>query len=86
VASGLHSLPILGGPTFPYGAWNWNTGPTAIAGSGDHTAVVDARLVYWSGNTVSPVNGKMGTFIAIDNGKRFGLGTYPKTLPKLFTQ
>jgi len=86
LARGIHALPILGGPTFPYGAWNWNTGPTGIAGAGDHTAVVDARLVYWSGNTVSPVNGKMGTFIAIDNGKRFGLGTYPKTLPKLFTQ
>jgi hypothetical protein len=86
VAKGLHALPLLGGPDYPYGAWSWNTGPSGIAGAGDHTAVIDARLVYWAGNVASPVNGKMGTYIALDNGKRFTLGTYPKTLPKLFTQ
>jgi hypothetical protein len=86
VARGLHALPTLGAPNYSYGSWSWNTGPSGNAGGGDHTAVNDARLVYWAGDQISPVNGKMGTFIAIDNGKRFELGQYPKTLPKLFTQ
>ena len=41
------------------------------------------RLVEPHGD--SPVNGKAGTFVAIDNGKRWRLGQWPKTLPKLFT-
>jgi hypothetical protein len=86
IAKGLHALPTLGGPTDAYGAWSWNSGPSGTVGGGDHTAVIDARLVYWAGNVASPVNGKMGTYIALDNGKRFQLGQYPKTLPKLFTQ
>jgi hypothetical protein len=86
LAKGLHSLPTLGGPNFSYGAWSWNTGPSGIVGGGDHTAVNDARLVYWAGDVASPLNGKQGTFIALDNGKRFTLGDYPKPLPKLFTQ
>jgi hypothetical protein len=86
VARGLHALPTLGAPQFSYGAWSWNTGPSGIVGGGDHTAVNDARLVYWAGNVTSPVNGKMGTFIPLFGGKRFTLGNYPKSLPKLFTQ
>ena len=86
VARGLHALPTLGAPQFSYGAWSWNTGPSGIVGGGDHTAVNDARLVYWAGNVASPVNGKMGTFIPLFGGKRFTLGNYPKSLPKLFTQ
>ena len=85
MARGLHALPTLGAPLFQYGAWSWNTSPAGTAGGGDHTAQDDARFVYWNGGATSAVNGKKGTFVAIFNGKRFTLGQWPKTLPKLFT-
>jgi hypothetical protein len=85
LARGLHALPVLGAPTYSYGAWSWNTGPTGTAGAGEHTSIIDARFVWWDANATSPVNGMKGTFVAIDNGKRWRLGQWPKTLPPLFT-
>jgi hypothetical protein len=85
LARGVHALPVLGGPSYSYGAWSWNTGATGQPGAGQHTPVLDARFVWWNGNLTSPVNGMKGSFVAVDNGKRFGLGQWPKTLPTLFT-
>jgi hypothetical protein len=85
LARGLHGLPVLGAPSYSYGAWSWNQGPTGQAGAGEHSAVIDARFVWWNANAVSPVNGMKGTFVAIDNGKRWGLGQWPTTLPPLMT-
>jgi hypothetical protein len=81
----MHALPVLGAPSYSYGAWSWNDGPTGTAGAGDHSSLIDARFVWWNPNGVSPVNGMKGTFVAIDNGKRWGLGQWPTTLPPLFT-
>jgi len=84
VARGLHALPPLGAPSYVYGLWTWNTGPTGRAGAGDHTSGDDARFVYWDGTKTSPLNGQKGTFVAVFGGKRFLLGKWPKTLPPLF--
>ncbi|HET9732739.1 MAG TPA: hypothetical protein VFP54_08705 [Acidimicrobiales bacterium] len=86
MAEGTHSLPAMGAPNYQYGLWNFNQGPSGAANSGDHTAIADARFVYWDGKGTSPVNGKAGTFIPIFDGKRYGLGQWPSTLPALFTQ
>lgn len=85
LARGLHALPVLGAPSYSYGAWSWNVGPTGKAGAGEHSPLINARFVWWDANAPSPVNGMKGTFVAIDNGKRFDLGQWPTSLPPLFT-
>jgi hypothetical protein len=85
MARGVHALPTLGAPTYVYGAWSWNAGPSGVPGSGDHTAVTDDRWVYWDANATSPINGKKGTYIAVFGGKRYSLNNWPATLPPLFT-
>ena len=84
LARGTHALPTLGAPNFEYGHWNFRDGPAGQA-TGDHTAVSDARFVYWDGTATSPLNGKQGTYMAVYNGRRFTLGEWPSQLPPLFT-
>jgi len=83
LARGTHALPTLGAPNYEYGHWDFKTGPTGAA-TGDHTAVDDARFVYWDGTATSPLNGNQGTYVATFGGKRFTLGEWPTTLPPLF--
>jgi hypothetical protein len=85
LARGLHALPVLGAPSYSYGRWSWNVSPTGTGGGGEHSSLIDARLVWWNPTLTSPVNDKPGSFVAVDNGARYGLGQWPKTLPKLFT-
>ncbi len=84
LARGVHALPIMGAPSYEYGRWDFRTSPTGAA-TGDHTAVSDARFVYWDGTMTSPLNGNPGTYIEVYGGKRFTLGDWPTTLPPLFT-
>jgi hypothetical protein len=83
MARGVHALPVMGGPTYEYGRWDFRSSPSG-APTGDHTAVSDARFVYWDGTMTSPLNGNPGTYIQVFNGKRYGLGQWPTTLPPLF--
>jgi hypothetical protein len=85
LARGMHALPVLGAPTFSYGAWSWNEGPTGQSGQGEHSPLLDARFVWWNPTATSPVNNMPGSFVAVNNGARYGLGRWPKKLPALFT-
>jgi len=85
MARGVHALPEFGAPDYQYGSWTFNLGPGGNAGGGDHTASNSARFVYWNGGVTSPINGTKGTYATIFGGKRFALGRWPKSLPKLFT-
>jgi len=85
MARGMHALPVLGAPTYSYGAWSWNVSPTGQSGVGEHSSLIDARMVWWNPTLTSPVNGKPGSFVAANNGTRWGLGQWPKKLPALFT-
>ena len=85
MAKGIHALPTMGAPNYQYGSWTYNLGPTGASGGGDHTASNSARFIYWDGGATSPVNQMKGTYIPIFGGKRFTLGEWPKSLPKLFT-
>jgi hypothetical protein len=85
MARGLHAIPALGAPLYQYGKWSYNVGATGKPGAGEHTASTDARFVWWDANAISPLNHKMGTFVAAFGGKRFSLGQWPKTLPPMFT-
>jgi len=84
MARGTHALPALGAPSYEYGQTDFRDGPNG-APTGDHTAVNDARFVYWDGTATSPLNGKQGTYVAVYGGKRFSLGEWPTQLPPLFT-
>ena len=84
VARGVHALPTLGGPSFQYGHWNFKAGPNGLP-TGAHTAISDARFIYWDGNATSPLNGNRGTYTEVFGGKRFTLGEWPTQLPTLFT-
>jgi len=85
MARGLHALPVLGAPNYSYGAWSWNLSPTGKPGGGAHAALINERFVWWDPNLTSPINGMKGSYVAIVNGKRWGLGQWPSTLPPLFT-
>ncbi len=85
MARGIHALPNLGAPLFPYGQWSWNVGTDGQHGAGEHTADIDARFIWWNGNGTSPVNGMKGTYVAAFGGKRFSIGTWPTSLPTMFT-
>jgi len=85
LSKGFHALPSLGAPVYTYGQWSWNVGTNAKAGVGEHTADVDARFIWWNGNAISPLNNKLGTYVVAFGGRRFSLGTWPKSLPPMFT-
>ena len=70
---------------YQYGKWSWNIGTNGQAGAGEHTAGIDARFIWWNGNAISPLNHKLGTYVAAFGGKRFSLGQWPTTLPPMFT-
>jgi hypothetical protein len=84
LARGVHALPTLGAPAFQYGHWNFKAGPNGLP-TGSHTAISDARFVYWDANATSALNGKLGTYVEVFGGKRFTLGEWPSPLPTLFT-
>ena len=81
----IDALPVLGAPSFSYGTWSWNVSPTGASGAGEHSSLIDARMVWWNPTLTSPVNNMPGSFVAVNNGARYGLGQWPKTLPALFT-
>ncbi len=85
MAKGIHALPAMGAPNYAYGQWTFNAGPSGKPGSGDHTAIDDAGLVYWNAMAISPINGKPGTFVRLFDNKRFKTGLWPKKLPAMFT-
>lgn len=51
--------------------------PMIKFGAGDYTGVSDVRLIYWDPNKTSPINGKHGSYVALDSGRRYGVGQIP---------
>jgi hypothetical protein len=66
--SGVLTLPAEGGTRFH---------ALIKFGAGDWTGVSDARIIFYSTTKRSPVNGKPGTYVALDNGRRYTLGQIP---------
>jgi hypothetical protein len=52
-------------------------------GSGDYTAVSDAKQVYWDANAISPIDGKKGAYVALDRGRRYRPGEWTSGEPVL---
>jgi substrate-binding family protein len=66
-AAGIRTFPPGGGSHGPAGTWSW---------AHDHTAVIDAREIYW--------NGDSGHFIETYGGKRFQSGQWPRSEPPIY--
>jgi hypothetical protein len=72
IAAGTPKLPTATGA---FGTWDYGN---------THSAIVDAREVYWDGSKTSTATGKQGTYLEIYNGRRFRLGGFPSGQPPFF--
>jgi hypothetical protein len=62
-------LPQAGGNTGELGRWSFSSRPDGSSGV-EHTAVKDAREVYWDGSATA-ADGGQGTFVTTLGGRRF---------------
>lgn len=78
VERGMLSLP-------PSGGWEATKNPLAILikyGPGDYTAIEDSRHTYWDPNAISKIDGKPGAYVALEGGRRFEIGKWPRGEPR----
>ncbi|MDP9182819.1 MAG: hypothetical protein M3P04_08625, partial [Actinomycetota bacterium] len=52
-------------------------------GTGDYTAVSDAKQCYWDANAISRIDGKAGAYVALDGGRRYRIGEWRAGEPVL---
>jgi hypothetical protein len=52
-------------------------------GTGDYTAVSDAKEAYWDANAISPIDGKAGAYVSLAAGRRYRLGEWTSGEPTL---
>ena len=73
VERGMLALPDRGG-------WaESGRDPTKVLarfGSGDHTLVSDAKIVYWSNTASSTIDNRPGSWVPLDGGRRWTPGTF----------
>lgn len=50
----------------------------------DYTGIEDVREVWWSATARSPIDGKPGTYVPVDGGRRYRSGQIPTGDPKVF--
>jgi hypothetical protein len=78
VERGMLSLPASGG-------WERTRNPASVMvkfGPGDYTAIEDSRHTYFSPEAISKIDGKPGAYIALSNGQRWEIGTWPAGEPR----
>jgi hypothetical protein len=97
VAAGIYTIPPAGAPTYAVGYTSYLDGVDGTKGAHDHTAIDDAREVYWvskgcasacTGSDADPyyngADGKRGTFKETYGGKRFNIGEWPAEEPPVY--
>jgi hypothetical protein len=71
VERGMLNLPDRGG-------WTESGGdPTKVLnrmGTGDYTVLSDVKIVYWDDQAPSTVDGRPGSYVALDGGRRYTHG------------
>ena len=72
----------MGAPRFDDGLWSFLTGSDGRPG-GDHTAVDDAREVFWDGGARG-FDGKPGGYIQTYGGRRFTNDQWPAETPPIY--
>ena len=50
----------------------------------DYTAISDAREIYWDPNRPSEIDGKAGSYMPVDGGRRYRSGEWPVGDPQVF--
>ena len=75
-------LPPAGGNTGEMGRWSFTSRPDGSAGV-EHTAVKDAREVYWDGSATA-ADGEQGTFVPTQGGRRFTNGEWGREEPPVY--
>ena len=83
MADGAQKLPPAGGPDYPAGYWSLAEKPDGSPG-GDHTQIDDSREVFWKGSVTSRADGKKGSFVETDGGKRYRNGEWPTDEPRVY--
>ena len=83
MADGARKLPPGGAPDYPAGYWSLAQSPDGGDG-GDHSEIDDSREVYWMGSVTSRADGKKGTFVETNGGKRFRNGEWPTDEPTVY--
>jgi hypothetical protein len=64
----------------PRGGWAAAKRPVVRYGRGDYTLNSDVREVWWNPNATSPLDGRPGTYVEMDGGRRYVLGELSKGL------
>jgi hypothetical protein len=78
VERGMHSMP-------PAGGWERTKNPLSILlkyGPGDYTSIEDSRHTYWDPSARSKIDGKAGAYVALEGGRRFEIGSWPRGEPR----
>jgi hypothetical protein len=83
VANAFYGLPPGGAPRFEVGYASYRDGPDGRAGTHDHTAIDDAREIWWNPDGTG-FDGKKGRYEETMGGKRFRNGDWPKADPPVF--
>jgi hypothetical protein len=84
IAAGTFNAGPGGAPEFAVGYTSYQDGPDGTLGAHDHTAIDDAREIYWMGTATSPFDGKTGTYFETYGGKRFRNGEWPREDPPIY--
>jgi hypothetical protein len=83
---GSIDAPQMGGWTNPepWPGWKCCDPVTQMwkFGKGDYTAVEDSKQLYYDPRGISPIDGRPGTYVCIDNCKRYPLGKWTPGEPK----
>ncbi len=83
VRRGAFAMPERGAPNFPAGRWSFAVGVDGDPNGVSHTAVIDAREVYWDANAIA-FDGERGAFIETYGGRRFTHGEWPEEEPPVY--
>lgn len=83
VRAGLFTWPGRGGfigatGDQRYPLWRFGEAPD------DYTAISDVREVFWDADRPSEVDGKAGSYQPVERGRRYRLGQWPDTEPRVF--
>jgi hypothetical protein len=82
IRDGLFTAPPAGGD--PLHTLQMFGRPDTVSPQGDYTGLHDEREVFWCANQRSPLNGHNGTYVPVDNGRRYQLGQWPVADPAVF--
>jgi hypothetical protein len=82
IGEGVLRLPPAGGNTGELGRWSFTTRPDGSSGA-EHTAVKDAREVFWDGGATA-ADGEQGTFVPTQGGRRFTNGEWGAEDPPVY--